>query len=155
MIEDELQKVQNLLERKRNYEICIKNLKPYQGEKVITNIKTGENERITARIFASICRFETQTGPTAHGYIDEKAEKLLLPIFEKLLVEVQQEIDAISINGVPGKEAEIKTMYSEEIQPMFRENHNKPKESESPKWVKWVIPIVIGFVLLLLLNLFG
>ena len=56
MLEDDIHEVQNLLERKKNYELCIKHLNPYNGRKVITNYKTGQNEAISSSIFATIRR---------------------------------------------------------------------------------------------------
>ncbi len=41
MLIDDLDEVKNLLERKRNYENCIKALKPFTGKKSIYNYKTG------------------------------------------------------------------------------------------------------------------
>ena len=148
MLEDDIHEVQNLLERKKNYELCIKHLNPYNGLKVITNYKTGQNEAISARIFATISRYET--GKMA--FLDEKAEALLLPIFKQLLDEVNKEIALVEVNGVPNKH--VKTMLSEEIQPMFKEPLKEEKENVNPSaWVKWGVAIVIGIVLLLLLNI--
>ena len=88
------------------------------------------------------------------GTLDERAEALLLPIFEQLLAEVNEEIAQVEINGVPDKKNHVKTMLSEEIQPMFKETQKEEKVSDNPStWVKWGIAIAIGFFLLLLLNL--
>lgn len=155
MSQEDLDKVNNLLERKKNYERCIKHLKPYTTQKYITNYETKKTELKTVRCFAHLDREET--GVLEWGYLDEKAEARLLPVFEQLLAEVNQEIALVKIGGVPGKELEVKTMLSEEIQPMFQ----KPKEGESQKTVnssaatKWIVALAIGFLLLLFLNIFG
>lgn len=154
MLIDDLDEVKNLLERKRNYENCIKALKPFTGKKSIFNYKTGNYESISARCFAHLERIETNKGTYEWGTLDERAEALLLPIFKQLLAEVNEEIAQVEINGVPDKKNHVKTMLSEEIQPMFKETQKEEKVSDNPStWVKWGIAIAIGFFLLLLLNL--
>ncbi len=153
MLTDDLDKVNNLLERKRNYENCIKALRPHTCTKSILNYKTNTYETVEVRCFAQLDRIETNKSTYECGRLDEKAEALLLPVFERLLEEVEQEIAAVSINGIPGKESEVKTMLSEEIQPMFKEPSSKDvKKMPTPAWTKWLTALAIGFVLLLLLN---
>ena len=153
MLEDDLDKVKNLLERKRNYENCIKALKPFTGRKSIFNYKTGNYVHISARCFAHIDRSETNNGTYEWGTLDERAETLLLPIFEQLLEEVNQEIALVKINGVPDEKNHVKTMLSEEIQPMFKEPQKEVENGEKTSgWVTWGVAFAIGFILLLLLN---
>ncbi len=154
MLIDDLDEVKNLLERKRNYENCIKALKPFTGKKSIFNYKTGNYESISARCFAHLERVETNKGTYEWGTLDERAEALLLPIFEQLLAEVNEEIAQVEINGVPDKKNHVKTMLSEEIQPMFKETQKEEKEKEHPSsLVKWVVALAIGVVVLLILNI--
>lgn len=151
MIEDDLNKVQNLLERKKNYQRCIKYLEPLTNTKLIQNQVTGKYENVQVREFAYIHR--NQDGCTLEwGFLDEKAETELLPIFKKLLAEVEQEIAAVSINGVSGKEADVKTMLSEEIQPMFRKPTGDEKKGGEPKsLMKWLVALLIGAILMIIL----
>lgn len=154
MLNDDLDKVKNLLERKRNYENCIKALKPFTGRKSIFNYKTGNYEPISARCFAHLERIETNKGTYEWGTLDEKAEALLLPIFEQLLAEVNEEIAQVKISGVPDEKKHVKTMLSEEIQPMFKEPQKEEKEEGHPSsLVKWVVALAIGVVILLILNI--
>lgn len=154
MLEDDLNKVQNLLERKKNYQRCIKYLEPLVNTKQIQNHVTGQYENVEVREFAYIHR--DQVGCALEwGRLDEKAEAELLPIFKKLLAEVEQEIAAVSINGVPGKEAEVKTMLSEEIQPMFRPTTTdvkRNKKNEPSSLTKWLVALLIGAILLVILS---
>lgn len=154
MLIDDLDEVKNLLERKRNYENCIKALKPFTGKKSVFNYKTGNYESISARCFAHLERIETNKGTYEWGTLDERAEALLLPIFEQLLAEVNEEIAQVEINGVPDKKNHVKTMLSEEIQPMFKEPQKEEKEKGHPSsLVKWIVALAIGVVVLLILNI--
>lgn len=154
MLNDDLDEVKNLLERKRNYENCIKALKPFTGRKSVFNYKTGNYEPISTRCFAHLERSETNKGTYEWGTLDERAEALLLPIFEQLLAEVNEEIALVKISGVPDKEKHVKTMLSEEIQPMFKEPEKEENGKEqTSSLVKWVVALAIGVVILLVLNI--
>lgn len=154
MLENDLNEIQNLLERKRCYENCIKALKPFTGKKSVFNYKTGQYEMISARCFAHIERSETNNGTYEWGTLDERSEALLLPIFEQLLEEVNQEIAQVQINGVPDEKKHVKTMLSEEIQPMFKMPQKGKEPGVKPSaLVKWGVAIAIGFLLLLFMNL--
>jgi hypothetical protein len=146
MLEDDLEKLNNLVSRKKNYESCIKCLTHSQGPLVVTNRQTGHTDFIDGRRFAMISRTETNST----GFIDEKAEPLMRAIFEQLLADVQKEIDAVELGSKPGKESEYKSFYTEVVHP---HPERFKKESDEPSTaMKWVIAIVIGFLLLLFMN---
>lgn len=151
MLEDDINKVNNLLERKKNYQRCIKYLQPLTNTKLIQNHVTGKYEHVQVREFAYLHR--DQPGCTLEwGLLDERVEAELLPIFKKLLVEVEQEIAAVSITGVSGKGATVKTMLSEEIQPMFKAPNIK-KKNEPTSLTKWLVALLIGVILMVVLYI--
>ena len=84
--------------------------------------------------------------------MDDRVYADLLPIFKKLLVEVEQEIAAVSITGVSGKGAAVKTMLSEEIQPMFKAPNIK-KKNEPTSLTKWLVALLIGVILMVVLYI--
>lgn len=146
MLEDDLEKLNNLVSRKKNYESCIKCLSYSEGPLVVTNRGTGHTDFINGRRFAMISRTETNST----GFIDEKAEPLMRAIFEQLLADVQKEIDAVELGNKPGKESEYKSFYTEVVNPnpkRFKKESNEPSTT-----TKWVIAIVIGFLLLLFMT---
>ena len=147
MLESDIQKINNLLAQKKNYENCIKCLTYSEGPIVVTNRETGHTDFIDGRRFAMISRTETNST----GFIDEKAEPLLLPIFEQLLAEVQKEIDSIQLGSVPGKESEVKSFYTEVVSPdpkRFKKVDGNPSSLE-----RWIVAIVIGVLLMVTLFL--
>lgn len=146
MLEKDIKKLNNLVSRKQNYEKCIQCLKHSKGPLVVTNRETGHTDFIDGRRFAMISRTETNS----IGFIDEKAEPLMRAIFEQLLADVQKEIDAVELGGAPGKESEVKSFYTEVVAPdqeRFKKESNEPSTT-----TKWVIAIVIGFLLLLFMT---
>lgn len=147
MNENDLKRIENLMSRKRNYEQCIACLTPSNGPVVVTNPQSKHTEFINGRRFAMISRHETNSS----GILDEKAEALLLPVFKQLLDEVQKEIDAVSIGGMPGKESDVKSFYTEVVSPdinRFKKDSKNPSE-----WTKWIIAILIGIGLIIALSL--
>ena len=147
MLEKDIKKINNLVSRKQNYEKCIKCLKHSTGPLVVTNRETGHTDFIDGRRFAMISRTETNSV----GFIDEKAEPLMLAIFEQLLADVQKEIDDIQLGSAPGKESEVKSFYTEVVNPdpeRFKKDNSKPSSA-----AKWVIAILIGICLLIALSL--
>ena len=57
--------------------------------------------------------------------------------------------------AIPGKESEVTTMLSEEIQPMFRPTTTdvkRNKKNEPSSLTKWLVALLIGAILLVILS---
>ncbi|MBR1550394.1 MAG: hypothetical protein IJ634_07125 [Bacteroidales bacterium] len=94
----------------------------------------------------------SRTETNSVGFIDEKAEPIMRSVFEQLLAEVQKEIDAIELGNTPGKESEVKSFYTEVVNP-DQERFKKEIGNNPSSIVKWVIAILIGVCLLLALSI--